>query len=100
LGGAGPVAAQQAAQSTLQPARLSGDAYPGAHWDQVQPEAVGYSSARLEALRGWLKVQATTSMMVVVHGRVIFSYGDVSHTSKIASVRKSVLDMLPWLQTG
>jgi hypothetical protein len=31
---------------------------------------------------------------------VIFSYGDVSHTSKIASVRKSVLDMLPWLQTG
>jgi CubicO group peptidase (beta-lactamase class C family) len=33
-------------------------------------------------------------MMVIVQGRVIFSYGDVSHTSKIASVRKSVLNML------
>lgn len=33
-------------------------------------------------------------MMVVVQGRVIFSYGDTSHTSKIASVRKSVLSML------
>jgi CubicO group peptidase (beta-lactamase class C family) len=92
--GAPLVAAQQAAPPTVQPARLSGDAYPGAEWEHVQPEAVGYSSARLEALRAWLKVQATTSMMVVVQGRVIFSYGDVSHTSKIASVRKSVLDML------
>jgi CubicO group peptidase (beta-lactamase class C family) len=33
-------------------------------------------------------------MMVIVQGRVLFSYGDVSHTSKIASVRKSVLNML------
>jgi len=29
-----------------------------------------------------------------VQGRVIFSYGDLSHTSKIASVRKSILGML------
>src|SRR5262249_60024072 len=33
-------------------------------------------------------------MMVVVQGRVIFSYGDVTHASKIASARKSVLAML------
>jgi CubicO group peptidase (beta-lactamase class C family) len=33
-------------------------------------------------------------MLVVVQGRVIFSYGDVTHTSKVASVRKSVLGML------
>jgi CubicO group peptidase (beta-lactamase class C family) len=45
-------------------------------------------------MRGWLKTQATGSMMVIVGGRVIFSYGDVTHTSKVASVRKSVLGML------
>ncbi len=73
---------------------ISGDVVPGAEWQTAPPEAVGFSSAKLEALRGWLKTQDTGSMMVVVQGRVIFSYGDVTHTSKIASVRKSVLDML------
>lgn len=73
---------------------LQGDVFPGAEWQQVKPEALGYSSAKLEALRGWLKTQDTGSMMVVVQGRVIFSYGDVTHTSKIASVRKSILDIL------
>jgi len=82
-------------QSAAQPApRIVGDVVPGADWVHTSPESVGYSSAKLEALRAWVKTQDTTSMMVVVQGRVIFSYGDVSHTSKVASVRKSVLGML------
>jgi CubicO group peptidase (beta-lactamase class C family) len=75
-------------------ARLSGDVVPGATWREVRPESAGYSTPKLEALRGWLKVQDTESMMVIVQGRVIFSYGDITHTSKIASVRKSILGML------
>jgi CubicO group peptidase (beta-lactamase class C family) len=75
-------------------ARIVGDVVPGAEWTQTTPESVGYSSAKLEALRGWVKTQDTSSMMVMVQGRVIFSYGDVSQTSKVASVRKSVLGML------
>lgn len=55
---------------------------------------MGYSTARLEALRARVKTDETESMMVVVQGRVIFSYGDVTHSSKIASARKSVLAML------
>jgi CubicO group peptidase (beta-lactamase class C family) len=73
---------------------ISGDVVPGAEWQQTAPESVGYSSAKLEAMRGWLKTQDTGSMLVIVQGRVIFSYGDTSHTSKVASVRKSVLGML------
>jgi CubicO group peptidase (beta-lactamase class C family) len=45
-------------------------------------------------VRGWLKTQATTAMLVAVHGNVIFEYGDLSLPSKVASVRKSVLAML------
>ena len=75
-------------------ALISGDVVPGAEWQQTSPESVGYSSAMLEAMRGWLKTQDTSSMVVIVQGRVIFSYGNISHTSKIASVRKSVLGML------
>jgi CubicO group peptidase (beta-lactamase class C family) len=67
---------------------------PGTEWERAKPESLGYSSARLEALRGWLKPQQTDAMMVVVHGKVIFEYGDLSLATKVASVRKSVLGML------
>jgi CubicO group peptidase (beta-lactamase class C family) len=67
---------------------------PGTEWEEVKPESMDYSSARLEALRAWLKTQQTASMMVVVHGKVIFEYGDLKLVSKVASVRKSVLSML------
>lgn len=81
-----------AAQAPAKP--IEGNVVPGTEWQTVTPESVGYSSAKLEALRTWLKTEGTTSMMVVVRGRVIFSYGDVKLVSKVASVRKSVLDML------
>jgi CubicO group peptidase (beta-lactamase class C family) len=76
------------------PLRITGDVVPGVNWVQVSPESVGYSHERLEALRAWVKTQDTSSMLVVVQGRVVFSYGDVAHPSKIASARKSVLGML------
>ncbi len=75
---------------------------PGAAWATVKPEAVRYSSARLESLRSWLKTLDTKAMLIAVHGQVIFEYGDLAHASKIASVRKSVLSMLygPYVMTG
>src|SRR6267378_7776220 len=76
------------------PQRITGDVVPETMWQSASPESVGYSTARLEALRAWVKTDDTTSMLVVVQGRVIFSYGDITHNSKVASVRKSVLAML------
>ena len=69
--------------------------FPGADWERIaKPESVGYSSARLEGLRAWLASLDTTSMFVSVGGRALFEYGDVTHLSYLASVRKSVLAML------
>jgi CubicO group peptidase (beta-lactamase class C family) len=69
--------------------------FPGVDWERVaKPESLGYSSAKLEALRGWLKTQQTTSLVVSVGGRILFEYGDIKHVSAVASVRKSVLGML------
>lgn len=59
---------------------------PGVEWERAKPKPIGYSSARFEGLRAWLKAQQTAAMMVVVHGKVIFEYGDLSQTSKVASV--------------
>src|SRR5579864_710780 len=91
------VATCSVAQTQPQPSAPANDdttRVPGAEWERAKPESMHYSSARLEALRGWVKAQQTTAMMVVVHGKVIFEYGDLKLTSKVASVRKSILSML------
>lgn len=67
---------------------------PGKDWQLVSPESEGYSSKKLDALRAWLAAGPTTAMVIVVHGHMIFSYGDTARVSKIASVRKSILSML------
>ena len=73
----------------------SAQVFPAGDWARIdRPEAVGYSSARLQALRTWLQALDTTAMMVVVDGRSLFEYGDLTHLSYLASVRKSILAML------
>jgi len=69
--------------------------FPAQDWERIEkPESAGYSSARLKALSGWLESLDTTAMMVAVGGRSLFEYGDLSHLSYLASVRKSVLAIL------
>src|ERR1051326_613523 len=69
--------------------------FPGAAWERVTtPEAAGFSSARLDVLRAWMKTQSTTAMVVSVGGRILFDYGDTQRLSVLASARKSVLGML------
>jgi CubicO group peptidase (beta-lactamase class C family) len=78
------------------------DSDPTGDWKTITPAAANYSAARLEVLRSWLKTQPTAAMMVVVHGQILFQYGDVTLNSKIASVRKSILSMLygPYVASG
>jgi CubicO group peptidase (beta-lactamase class C family) len=70
-------------------------AFPGKTWERIEkPETIGYSTARLNALRAWVESIDTTSMMVAVGGKSLFEYGDMAHLSYLASVRKSVLSIL------
>jgi len=72
-----------------------GRVFPGESWERIEkPESAGFSSVRLEALRGWVKSLDTTALVVVVGGRSLVEYGDLAHLSYLASVRKSVLAML------
>src|SRR5262245_31682129 len=71
------------------------EVFPGKEWERIEkPESVGYTSARLQALRGWLQSLDTTAMIVSVGGRSLLEYGDLTHQSYLASVRKSVLAIL------
>lgn len=69
--------------------------YPGSVWERhPSPQAAGFSSEGIQAALDYVKSLATTSLVVVSGGRVLFDYGDTFELSYIASVRKSVLAML------
>jgi CubicO group peptidase (beta-lactamase class C family) len=69
--------------------------FPGAEWDRIaDPTSAGYCQDRLDAVTARAKELPTTSMVVVVGGRVLWDYGDVKYVSYLASVRKSILAML------
>jgi CubicO group peptidase (beta-lactamase class C family) len=81
------------------PAAITGQpaaaVFPGASWERIaSPEASGFSRAKLDAAAAHARQLATTSFVAVVDGRILVDYGDATHLSYIASVRKSVLAML------
>ncbi|MBQ2631990.1 MAG: serine hydrolase [Kiritimatiellae bacterium] len=70
---------------------------PGAtDMPSVDPEAMGYDARRLAALsRAIVKHDIPTeSMVVVVGGKVIFTYGDVSRPAELSSCWTSLLSIL------
>ena len=76
---------------------------PRADWQPLpNREQASFSSSRLHALTDLLKTENTTAMLVAVHGKVLFQYGDLAYVSHIASMRKSVLSMLygNYVQSG
>ncbi len=78
------------------PAReAAADVYPGADWERIaDPVAAGWSAAWLDSVRTTVGAMKTTALVVVEHGRVVLTYGDITRQSYLASVRKSVLSML------
>ena len=69
--------------------------YPTTTWERFsQPEWAGYRSGALDTLTTYLQKIPTTGLMVAVHGRMLYSYGDITGQSYLASARKSVLSML------
>jgi CubicO group peptidase (beta-lactamase class C family) len=68
---------------------------PGAQWQPVaQPEAQGMTPALKVEVDAALDALPTTSFIAVSGGEVLYTYGDVSEVSYLASTRKSILSML------
>ncbi|MNJ97111.1 D-alanyl-D-alanine carboxypeptidase precursor [compost metagenome] len=78
--------------------------YPDRTWEYLKdPSAFGWNKEKLQSLKEFIIDSAnTTGMMVIQHGKVIFTYGDVKEVSYIASCRKSILSMLygPFVEQG
>jgi CubicO group peptidase (beta-lactamase class C family) len=68
---------------------------PGRSWERFsRPEDAGFGSAGLDTLEQTLFTKPTTSLLVIKGGKIVYSYGDASHVSYLASARKSILCML------
>jgi len=78
--------------------------FPDSSWEYVKdPSSQGWDTSKLKKLKQFIIDSAnTTGMMVIQHGKVIFSYGDLKELSYIASCRKSVLSILygPFVESG
>jgi CubicO group peptidase (beta-lactamase class C family) len=73
----------------------AGQTNPGTSWERFSsPEAAGFRSASLNTLEQTLFTKPTTSLLVVKGGKIVYSYGDISHVSYLASARKSILSIL------
>lgn len=63
-------------------------------FERIAPEAAGYSSQRLEALRGFLSASGSDSLLLVHDGKVFFEYGDIRKKRLLHSMRKPLLNAL------
>jgi len=75
--------------------------FPGDTWQRVpDPTQIGWSKAGLDSVQALLSRMSTSGLVVVESGRIVYSYGDLTAVSYLASVRKSVLSMLYGIEIG
>ena len=80
------------AASLLAPA--SAQPVPGAEWPRTTPKAAGWSADLLAQARDYARGIGTATLLVVQHGRIVDSMGDLSSRLELHSVRKSLLSAL------
>jgi N-acyl-D-amino-acid deacylase len=69
--------------------------FPGDTWQRVpDPTRIGWSKAGLDSVQALISRMNSSAMVVVEHGKIVYSYGDLTAQSYLASVRKSILSML------
>src|SRR5688572_17538688 len=84
--------ASGARAAVAQPIRAT---FPGDTWQRVpNPARVGWSKSGLDSVHALISRMNSSAMVVVEHGKVVYSYGDLTAQSYLASVRKSILSML------
>lgn len=75
--------------------------YPGDHWEAASsPEALGYSSAKLQAAKAYADSIGSAAVMVVVDGLVLADWGETARRFNAHSMRKSLVSALIGVYVG
>jgi CubicO group peptidase (beta-lactamase class C family) len=68
---------------------------PGVEWERLaSPDKAGWSVENLGKIGAYVEEIGSTSAMIVQHGVVVATWGDVAHRSNLHSCRKSLLNAL------
>ena len=71
------------------------DVYPGVNWQKaVEPEKLGWSSAKLAEARNFSKKIHSAAVMIVDNGVVVDAWGEITRQFYCHSIRKSFLSAL------
>ena len=71
------------------------DKYPGKEWTISSPLKYGYNPSYSQVISKFItQYTNTTGLVVVVGGEIIYTYGNLTELSYLASCRKSLLAML------
>ncbi|MGO9999931.1 MAG: serine hydrolase domain-containing protein [Acetobacteraceae bacterium] len=76
------------------------DRYPGSEWDRTAPTQAGWSASELDAAQKWSTLIGTTAVVIVQHGAIVASWGDISADILLNSARKSLLSALIGIAVG
>ncbi|MBZ9716615.1 beta-lactamase family protein [Mesorhizobium sp. AD1-1] len=76
------------------PFARSDQIFPEIEWAEVSAASLGWSTRRLAALAHDLADGRSTALMIIAGGSVVFQWGDVAQKSSVASVRKSLINVL------
>jgi CubicO group peptidase (beta-lactamase class C family) len=68
--------------------------YPGVEWEQIPPAQSGSSSKEFAVARDWSRSIGSTAVVVVRHGAIATSWGEIDTDLQLNSVRKSFLSAL------
>ncbi len=68
--------------------------FPEMEWAEASAAGLGWSTQRLAALAHDLGDGLSTALMIIAGGSVVFQWGDVARKSSVASVRKSLINVL------
>jgi len=79
-----------------QPPSWDKNVYPSTEWTTAGFEDFGYNSNTGDALNTFLASGSNnvTGLVVIIGGKQVYSYGNTSETSYLASARKSILAMM------
>lgn len=77
--------------------------FPGKAWMKAdKPEALGYSTAKLDEAKKFSETLKTSAVVIVVNGKILYEWGEVDKKYLTHSMRKSFLSALygPYVEKG
>lgn len=69
--------------------------YPGSTWHKVaSPEALGWSSAKLQLARAYSEEIGSKAVMIIVNGEILAEWGDTTRKIDVRSMTKPLMNAL------